>query len=265
MRADEIARLLQVKHTNSRELFWTQVKNGPTGSPGLVILDGLAVKPSYNKMVLTGYEIKVSRSDFKNDSKWVAYLPLCHRFYFVCPPGIIEVDDIEQSATVGLIWVEDGKLRTKKKATTRCITPPFEMLQYIIFCRSDAERHPFFTDDQAREKAWLESKEELESLYLSVETELSSRYNKVVGELKQVKHRLEMTEENLKSLKIALADAGLPDYAWGITSAVKNLAPKQNDLGFEVEDCVKDLNRISERCARAAKKVKEYGDKIKGE
>jgi len=30
----------------------------------------------------TGYDIKISRSDFLGDEKWTGYLPLCNLLYF---------------------------------------------------------------------------------------------------------------------------------------------------------------------------------------
>ncbi len=51
------------------------------------------------------YEVKVSRADFKGDSKWEGYLKHCHLFFFVTPNGMIERDEIPEGAG----WVEASK------------------------------------------------------------------------------------------------------------------------------------------------------------
>ena len=62
----------------------------------------------YMRGRVRGYEIKVSRSDFVNDTKWQDYLPYCHQFYFVCPPDLIQPDELPKE--IGLMYAEIGRL-----------------------------------------------------------------------------------------------------------------------------------------------------------
>lgn len=67
--AEDIKHALARRH--KEDMFFTEVKDGPTGYQYSRI-DALAIKISWSKYQLTGYEVKVSRSDFLRDSKWQA-------------------------------------------------------------------------------------------------------------------------------------------------------------------------------------------------
>ena len=111
VRADEIKRALFKRHTD--DLFLTEVKTGATWSnKDLLKFDAIAIKKSWAKPRLTGYEVKVSRSDFLNDQKWPDYLPHCRCFSFVCPKGLIQPEELTDE--VGLIWyyLDSGALVT---------------------------------------------------------------------------------------------------------------------------------------------------------
>lgn len=66
VRADEIKRALSKRHTD--DLFLTEVKTSATWSnKELLKFNAFAIKKSWAKPRLTGYEVKVSRADFLND------------------------------------------------------------------------------------------------------------------------------------------------------------------------------------------------------
>ena len=70
-----------------KDYFISECKTDSTyfaGPQGLLIFDGLAVARSYTSPCITGYEIKVSRSDFQRDNKYhlsfiLWYLPDCSK------------------------------------------------------------------------------------------------------------------------------------------------------------------------------------------
>lgn len=107
---------------------------------------------SWAHPVATGYEIKVSRSDFLHDNKWPAYLPLCNQFYFVAPPNII--DPSELSADAGLMVVAGSRLLTKKKAPHRAIQLPEELYRYILMCRVAITKDRWNMDEEDRTVYW---------------------------------------------------------------------------------------------------------------
>jgi hypothetical protein len=138
--SDQIKALLKERH--NKDVFVTECKNGATWSAThLLRLDAWAMRKSYSPLVTTGYEIKVDRSDFENDQKWVDYLPLCHQFFFVCPAGMIHSDELPDK--VGLMWVSStGKLHVKRYAERRIPDPEKmnSLLIYILMSRSEEQQ-----------------------------------------------------------------------------------------------------------------------------
>jgi len=63
VKASDVMRALEQKHTQkiNPDQFFAEVSCGSGGSQRL---DAVAIKPSWTKPQITGYEIKVSRRDF---------------------------------------------------------------------------------------------------------------------------------------------------------------------------------------------------------
>lgn len=140
MTESEVIRLL-VKYCRERDLrFFAHVKTGSYYMNQQRILDGFAIAPQYAKTVTYGYEIKVSRSDFLRDKKWQEYLPVCSKFYFVCPVGIIKKEDLPDG--IGLIYANSEHVEIIKNARKREIEEPAltEILKYLVFYRCLSER-----------------------------------------------------------------------------------------------------------------------------
>lgn len=57
-----------------------------------------------------GFEIKVSRSDFKADKKWQEYSKFCTTLSIACPSGLISKDEVPEP--YGLVWIGDRTLTT---------------------------------------------------------------------------------------------------------------------------------------------------------
>lgn len=135
MTADRIIKLLRAKH--SEDVFVDECKDGPTQSvSNYSKLDAWVMPRSWSHPHLTGYEVKVSRSDFIGDEKWRKYLPLCNYLYFVAPPGVILAGEL--SPEVGYLEVSatGGRLFTKKKAQHRTIADPTQLFRYVLMCRA---------------------------------------------------------------------------------------------------------------------------------
>ena len=136
MNSDFILNILRRRHT--RDFFLAEVKNGPThGVSNLIRLDAWALKLSWKQHAI-GYEIKVNRSDFVSDQKWNQYLNYCNQFYWVCPTGLINVDEIDPRC--GLIYVnENGSHRVVRRAIYRDINIPSDIYRYVIMWRLSNE------------------------------------------------------------------------------------------------------------------------------
>ncbi len=124
-----------------KDYFLTECKTCSTYFPapqGMLKFDGLAMTRSYTAPCITGYEIKVSRSDFLGDNKWHLYLQYCNEFYFVVPVGLVAKNEIPED--VGLIYYypETGKLLKKRRAVYRKIEEILEKHQILgwSWCRN---------------------------------------------------------------------------------------------------------------------------------
>ncbi len=130
--AYDIKQLLANKHYE--DVFVPECKTTRYGV--YTILDAWVMLKSWTHFSTIGYEIKVNRSDFLNDSKWASYLPYCHEFYFVCPSGLISPEELGNQ--VGLLWASKNgtMLYNKKKAPRRDVEIPYSIYQYVLACRA---------------------------------------------------------------------------------------------------------------------------------
>jgi len=189
-----IKHALSIKHKG--DFFLTEVKNGPTWtSSNLLILDAVAIKKSWTKPCITGYEVKVDRGDFRGDEKWQYYLDYCHKFSFVCPKGLIQPDELPEE--VGLIWYNPEKksLYTKRKAAYRTIEISTEMLYYILMSRIENDRHPFFSRKREMLEMWVEDKIARQELAWRIRC----KYLEEIENINKEKQKLERECEKLKN------------------------------------------------------------------
>lgn len=191
MTSYEIKGRLADKHV--KDFFMTEVKNGPTQlveQGGLAILDALAIRKSWVNPLFIGYEVKVSRQDFMRDTKWHKYLPLVHQFYFVCPPGIIQPEELEPD--VGLMYATAKTFSVKKRAPYRNIEIDSLMLMYIIMNKIDSDRTPFYSEKSSFFQQWLDNKIDTTTLGYRVSSELVKRLKeaeKLAESVKEAKEK----------------------------------------------------------------------------
>ncbi|WP_238649740.1 hypothetical protein [Paenibacillus piscarius] len=210
VRADLIKKALADRHKD--DFFMTEVKDGPTQSVRHHLkLDALAIRKSWSKPLLSGYEIKVSRSDFLRDDKWMGYLPLCHEFSFVCPAGLIKPEELPEQ--VGLIYYNPEKetLLTKRKAVYRLVDIPANMLMYIIMNRLDNDRHPFFSDQREQIEAYIKDKVNRYNLSESYKHKIAVRLadmEKEVAEIRRKNERFDKTQAAYDRLRKLAEQAG---------------------------------------------------------
>ena len=73
----------------------------PEYTYGSLRIDAIIINT--DKKWIRGYEIKVSKQDFKNDEKWELYSAFCSSLSIVCPWGLIEKSEVRKP--YGLLWV----------------------------------------------------------------------------------------------------------------------------------------------------------------
>lgn len=254
--AHTILKMLEKKH--DQDVFVPECKDGATWGRSHNRLDAWTMNRSWSNMCFTGYEIKVSRGDFLQDSKYTEYLPTCNKLYFVCPPKMIGVSEIPLE--VGLMYTtKNGTgLMTKKKAVHREIEVPKDLLLYVLMSRvkvcdnSNMSTAEYWSD-------WVKSnRRELDTGRLA-----SKKIRKVVNEkillvgqenssLRKEQKRLEDTNERVNKVLERLSELGIthqhflfgdPGYAADLISKkLKHAIPKE---------LLKTIKNTSEALSRA--------------
>lgn len=140
--ADHLYALLQKRH--EADVFVGECHNGPVWGSDLLRLDAWVLAKSWSPWRTIGYEIKVTRSDFERDQKWPGYLPYCHAFYFVCPPGLIRAVDLPEG--IGLLWCSTGGTKLHIKVKARMRDPDLgklaKLMSYVLMRHRDAQPPP---------------------------------------------------------------------------------------------------------------------------
>lgn len=208
-----------------KDYFISECKTDSTyfsGPQGLLIFDGLAITKSYTSPCVTGYEIKVSRSDFQRDNKYHLYLQYCNEFYFVVPAGLLKKEEIPDDMGLIYYYPETGKLMKKKRALYRQIEEPVGVYKYIIFSRLDQERIPFYESRAEYAEAYLQDREDKEEigrqLGSKMARDLSDAYCRLAV-LKKTEDKLSLLDSLLKVMQ----DNGI--HCW----SYENYADKLNE------------------------------------
>jgi hypothetical protein len=261
IRADQILDLLSRRH--SGDLFVAECKNGRSygGAGQMVRADAWAMKRSYAKPCLWAYEIKVSRSDFVQDEKWPAYLPMCNQFYFVCPAELIQISECPDEA--GLMWVAKTGTRayTKKKAPYRKIEEPIAVYKYLLMSRAAIDTE-YSICNTARNidywRGWLRDKEAKLELGTSCSRALHKSYEEQVYQVESRMKRMESEIERYKPVMELCEKLGVHPTRWGgagdFEEAVKRARsglPKgfmysMINLKKDLENAIKYLEKLSQ-------------------
>lgn len=173
MKSSDIVKLLKEKH--AEDVFVDELRDGPSQGVSSFRLDGWAMAKSWVNPVTYGYEIKVSLNDFRRDDKWHNYLEYCSDFYFVCPWGLIQPEEV--AAPAGLLWVAKTgtRLWMKRKAARRIVPIP-EILWRSVVMRLDQGR-PYASNSEYW-RDWLAGKQQS----LDVGYRVSRRLRELVSE-----------------------------------------------------------------------------------
>lgn len=199
--ARTILDLLARRH--SKDVFVPECK---TDSLMGLRLDAWVMKRAWLHHCITGYEIKVSRSDFINDEKWRYYLPYCNQFYFVCPKGIIVPEELEENVGLLIVASTGTRLFTKRKSAFRDIEIPNSIFSYILASRARITNE-YNTGRNNTEywKRWLEEKEE--SRYIGAIA--SKRIGEMLSNFETENDGLQRRMKEYDSIKQTILDMGI--------------------------------------------------------
>lgn len=242
-----VQRALEIKHR--KDSFYLEVKCGPSvgGAPRI---DAVALAKSWTNPCVTGYEIKVDRNDFFNDTKWQAYLEFCHKFFFACPKGLIKKEEVP--APAGLVYCSEKGARIVKNTAHSPKDISAAMLYYLIMWR---ERYP----DRQRERRaerfreWVEEKKNFFNLSGLVNKrirekvdDLSKRERAVIHneeKYRNVISRIGVLDKMLKPLRINVGTGS----SWELDNLKKLVAGKV--AGDVVENLEKAREELDEALA----------------
>lgn len=177
---------------------------------------------------MTGYEIKVSRSDFLSDQKWHLYLNLCNVFYFAAAPGIIQEGELPDGVGLMVLQGQGNGVRmiTKKKAAYRQVEIPENLFRYVLMCRAKigADHGSAFE----RAKAFLSEKEEREKVGLAVRYQTRELMDKIRSENADLKK----LHEKYEDVRKVLQELGIRniDRSWRIESEIKEAIERKRAL-----------------------------------
>lgn len=248
----DIKLALRDMHLSRSSYFITECKTCSTYFPdpqGLLKFDGLAIIKSYTKPCIIGYEIKVSRNDFKQDNKWHLYLQYCNEFFFVVPTGLIKKEELPDN--VGLIYYNpDTKaLRTVKKALYRQIEEPVGVYKYIIFSKLEEDRLPFYEDKAEYARAYLEDQKDKKYIGHTLGSKMAKDLEEAYKRLDAVRHKEENIERWEKVEKL-LRKHDLLGWSWyrddswldDLEKALSSSYPKE--LEFTLDALKREVNRL---------------------
>ena len=257
MNSGEILKLLAERH--SKDIFIDECKNGATWTNAHSRIDAWTMKRSWAHPCITGYEIKISKSDFHGDTKYVNYFPMCNELYFVCPWNMISVSEIPLE--VGLIFVSKtgNRLMIKKGAVHRKIDPPVNTLLYILMSRVKIKDETDGSYQKEYWSNWVKNRsEELDTGHIA-----SHRLKKIVrskifdvtdenNKLKQINKELEDKQKNCKLAMDMLSDAGITELSlkseYGTKYKVENIIKSFNEkIPYDFKYAVKALNDATKR------------------
>ena len=122
MEADKVYAALKNRHADEGWAYFSELRT-KTGYQGHVgYIDAYAVGLWADNRSFIAYEVKVSRGDFKHDieqfaKKQESALRNSTQFYYVCPQGMIKVEEVPEVS--GLIYVNEGGCKIQKVAPVR--------------------------------------------------------------------------------------------------------------------------------------------------
>lgn len=243
---------LKELHSGGSTYFLTECKTGSTYFPpaqGLLKFDGLAITKSYTQPNIIGYEIKVSRSDFKQDNKWHLYLQYCNEFYFVVPKGLVKKEELPDN--VGLIYYnpDTQALRTAKKALYRQIEEPVGIYKYIVFSKLEEDRLPFYEDKAEYAVDYLKDRTAKKYIGSTLGSQMAKDLEEAYKRLEAVKNK-EESVERWKKVEKLLRKHDLLGWSWwkddswleDLEQALNSSYPKE--LEFTLDALKREVNRL---------------------
>ena len=249
--AYHIKKLLEIRH--SKDVYVSECKNGSTWFQNHLRLDGLAIARSWVNPVVTGYEIKVSRSDFMADDKWHMYLNYCNVFYFVCPTGLIQPEELPEN--VGLLWVSKTgtRLYKKKKGCYQDKDIPSELYKYILISRAEIKDPSYYNENKYTVEfweKWLKKKEYNQEFGNNVRGSIKRIIRDKIEKIERENRKLQEENKDYSTIKEMLVAAGINiDRNWSLRYDLKDKleilkSGMSPDMEKNIDSCIDQLTKF---------------------
>lgn len=233
----DIIKCLESRH--ARDIAYPEVNLSSSGSRRM---DYFAIKPTWSPITFIGYEVKVSRQDFLNDTKWFDYLDCCHMFYFAAPKGLINVSELP--AQIGLVEYnpEKGTIRTKKRAIYRKIEHGpmlVDIMLHILMWKATAKEQPLPKRVRIEMwEDWLNDKDYSHEIGRKVSSKISILMREHTHKQKQ-KQRDKSKYENITDVYTELTGDVYTGY--NDQKIIDMLRTKVKDSGYDRERLMKHV------------------------
>ena len=192
---------------HSDDLVVGECKDGPTHYGLHRRLDYWVLRRSWRHPAMIGYEVKQSRSDFLQDTKWRDYLALCNELSFVVPNiSVVAPEELPQD--IGLLRLAGSRLLTVRKAVHRDIESPTNLLIYVLMCRA---RIGPDVDGNSTEwwRRWAAERKDDADRGYRVGKKLRARYERDVLEARRENKTLRREIDELQEVKEYLSAHGI--------------------------------------------------------
>lgn len=153
--AIDINRAIKGKYSDQQWRVWFEVSEGTghfSGRRADAVVMNIWPSKAYQLHV---FEVKVSRSDFKNEmadlTKWQAVGKYADFFWLACPVGLVNPDEVPEAW--GLMELTKGGLRIKKQAPAREDPTPLDRSFAASLLRSGEDLTEAEIERRANERA----------------------------------------------------------------------------------------------------------------
>ena len=220
--------LAALAQRHSDAVFVPECKNGPTQTGSHRRLDAWVLLKTWSPVTAIGYEIKVSRADWRRDEKLDEYAGLCHLLYIVAPKGVVPLEEVP--AGIGLLEPagDKGRLVTRRKPTRREIEMPVALLVYVLMCRAKitTERAEFGDREWKLRslRIWAEGKNERRELHHLISGRIREQFDAQEDELHRLTSKLERLERVERTIRDLGFDPDEPCTEWKAEKRIREMS-----------------------------------------
>ncbi|NCN09716.1 MAG: MmcB family DNA repair protein [Leptospira sp.] len=272
--SQKILNLLRNKHEGQNDLFFSELNTGSSTREKVTRMDAWTMPRSWSNPECTAYEIKVSRSDFKKDEKWQTYLPYCNYIYFVCPPGVIPIEDVPPEAGLYVTSTNGTRLFKKKIAMNRKVDIPIELFRLALMRSIPSKSDDSSLDIFDKQVMKLKKLEKLEDYVMNGDIirerghQLSLKIQEIIKkqilDVKAENKRLENIIHSLKEIEQYITSLGITrdQLNWGSRKAKELILEDQSVIPPNLNNSIQAVKQnlaILEENIRKVEKLEKVG------